>query len=107
MGTEYHDRMKPIQYMSNEENAEVLYTMFSRLLDRKIEELRRAQETRKSSDNDDIKVPGGRGQRSARVVNISGQLHGHSAHQQQPPTAQRRIGKRAGRAKDKQNGETL
>uniref|UniRef100_A0A914HU55 Sodium/hydrogen exchanger n=1 Tax=Globodera rostochiensis TaxID=31243 RepID=A0A914HU55_GLORO len=43
------------QYLMNQENTEMLYTIFSRLLDRKIEEMRRMQETRKSSDNDDIK----------------------------------------------------
>uniref|UniRef100_A0A183BZH2 Sodium/hydrogen exchanger n=1 Tax=Globodera pallida TaxID=36090 RepID=A0A183BZH2_GLOPA len=43
------------QYLMNQENTEMLYAIFSRLLDRKIEEMRRMQETRKSSDDDDIK----------------------------------------------------
>ncbi|KAL3077285.1 hypothetical protein niasHS_013274 [Heterodera schachtii] len=43
------------QYMSNRDNAELLYAMFSRLLDRKIEEMQRRKETRNRSEDDDIK----------------------------------------------------
>lgn len=50
------NKFTPLQYLANEENSEILYGMFSRLLDRKIEELRQIQETRKSSSDNDIKV---------------------------------------------------
>ena len=44
--------------MSSQENMEALYTMFSRLLDRKVEELHRiqAEGIERRENNDDIKV---------------------------------------------------
>nr|CAD2196696.1 unnamed protein product [Meloidogyne enterolobii] len=45
------------QYMASQDNMEALYTMFSRLLDRKVDELKRVQSegSERRENNDDIK----------------------------------------------------
>nr|CAD2173424.1 unnamed protein product [Meloidogyne enterolobii] len=45
------------QYMASQDNMEALYTMFSRLLDRKVDELKRIQSegSERRENNDDIK----------------------------------------------------
>jgi len=44
--------------MASQDNMEALYTMFSRLLDRKVDELKRIQSegSERRENNDDIKV---------------------------------------------------
>lgn len=46
------------KYMASQDNMEALYTMFSRLLDRKVDELKRIQSegSERRENNDDIKV---------------------------------------------------
>uniref|UniRef100_A0A915LWW2 Cation/H+ exchanger domain-containing protein n=1 Tax=Meloidogyne javanica TaxID=6303 RepID=A0A915LWW2_MELJA len=51
------EAVKIAQYMASQDNMEALYTMFSRLLDRKVDELKRIQSegSERRENNDDIK----------------------------------------------------